>query len=358
MALAFTVTPAGPVPHAERERLLAGPAFGEVFTDHVHHQMVGRPRLARRATRTVGPPPAGPVRSGLPLRAGGLRGHEGLPPPGRLGGHLPAVRQRRADAPLLRPDGHARAPRGVPTSRPWSGWSAPTSGGSANGRDTACTCGAFMIATQRTLGFYQPSAEYLFVVIASPAAATSGQGPRRCRSGLSREYARAAPGGTGAATCGGNYAGTPLAMAEAQRHGCDQVVWLDPAERSLGGGDGHQQRVASGHARADGHPAGRDHSGLASEARPGPGVPGGGGPDQRGTVARGRGVRRPHRDPLPRHLLHGHRPRAQSGARRTPGARGRSAGAAGPVTLRLREELAGLQSGTRPDPYGWVHKLA
>jgi len=30
----------------------------------------------------------------------------------------------------------------------------------------------------------------------------------------------------------------------------------------------------------------------------------------------------------------------------------------GPITMRLREELLGIQYGNRPDPYGWVHKLA
>jgi branched-chain amino acid aminotransferase len=32
-------------------------------------------------------------------------------------------------------------------------------------------------------------------------------------------------------------------------------------------------------------------------------------------------------------------------------------GTAGPVTMRLREELVGIQYGQRPDPYGWVHKI-
>jgi branched-chain amino acid aminotransferase len=32
-------------------------------------------------------------------------------------------------------------------------------------------------------------------------------------------------------------------------------------------------------------------------------------------------------------------------------------GEPGPVTLRLREELLGIQYGHRPDPYGWVHKI-
>ena len=32
-------------------------------------------------------------------------------------------------------------------------------------------------------------------------------------------------------------------------------------------------------------------------------------------------------------------------------------GTPGPVTLRLREELVGIQYGHRPDPHGWVHKI-
>ena len=48
---------------------------------------------------------------------------------------------------------------------------------------------------------------------------------------VTREYARAAPGGTGEAKCGGNYAGSLIAQAEAVRQGCDQVVFLDAVER-------------------------------------------------------------------------------------------------------------------------------
>jgi branched-chain amino acid aminotransferase len=32
-------------------------------------------------------------------------------------------------------------------------------------------------------------------------------------------------------------------------------------------------------------------------------------------------------------------------------------GGAGPVTLRLREALLGIQHGTAPDPYGWIHPI-
>ncbi len=32
-------------------------------------------------------------------------------------------------------------------------------------------------------------------------------------------------------------------------------------------------------------------------------------------------------------------------------------GETGPISMRLRETLIGIQYGTRPDPYGWVHKI-
>ncbi|MCC3262832.1 aminotransferase class IV, partial [Paenibacillus polymyxa] len=48
---------------------------------------------------------------------------------------------------------------------------------------------------------------------------------------VSQGYTRAAPGGTGAAKCGGNYAASLLAQKEAIANGCDQVVFLDAVER-------------------------------------------------------------------------------------------------------------------------------
>src|SRR3546814_20725934 len=48
---------------------------------------------------------------------------------------------------------------------------------------------------------------------------------------ISENYTRAAPGGTGAAKCGGNYASSLVAQAEAIRQGCAQVLLLDAAER-------------------------------------------------------------------------------------------------------------------------------
>jgi branched-chain amino acid aminotransferase len=45
------------------------------------------------------------------------------------------------------------------------------------------------------------------------------------------ELTRAARGGTGAAKCGGNYAASLMAQLEGQKHGCEQVVFLDAVER-------------------------------------------------------------------------------------------------------------------------------
>jgi branched-chain amino acid aminotransferase len=44
-------------------------------------------------------------------------------------------------------------------------------------------------------------------------------------------YVRAFPGGTGAAKCGGNYAGSMIASIEAQKKGFHNVLWLDGIER-------------------------------------------------------------------------------------------------------------------------------
>jgi branched-chain amino acid aminotransferase len=44
-------------------------------------------------------------------------------------------------------------------------------------------------------------------------------------------YVRAFPGGTGAAKCGGNYAGSMLAALGAQQKGFHNVLWLDGIER-------------------------------------------------------------------------------------------------------------------------------
>src|SRR6201997_2801884 len=87
----------------------------------------------------------------------------------------------------------------------------------------------FMFATEAFLGV-RPSHEYLFMMIASSVGSYFKGGEKPVTVWLSDRYTRAAEGGTGAAKCGGNYAASLLAQAEAIEHGCDQVVFLDAAE--------------------------------------------------------------------------------------------------------------------------------
>jgi branched-chain amino acid aminotransferase len=87
----------------------------------------------------------------------------------------------------------------------------------------------FMFATEAFLGV-RPSYEYLFVLIASSVGSYFKGGAKAVTVWLSDRYTRAAEGGTGAVKCGGNYAASLLAQAEAIEHGCDQVVFLDAAE--------------------------------------------------------------------------------------------------------------------------------
>ncbi len=86
----------------------------------------------------------------------------------------------------------------------------------------------FMYASEAFLGV-KPSSEYLYVLIASPVGSYFKSGVKPVSLWVSTEYTRAAPGGTGAAKCGGNYAASLAAQAEAYEHACDQVVFLDTA---------------------------------------------------------------------------------------------------------------------------------
>jgi len=88
----------------------------------------------------------------------------------------------------------------------------------------------FMFANEIFLGV-KPSSDYLFIVIASSVGAYFKTSAPAVSVWVSPDYTRAAPGGTGAAKCGGNYAASLIAQAEATKHGCDQVVFLDAAER-------------------------------------------------------------------------------------------------------------------------------
>ena len=87
----------------------------------------------------------------------------------------------------------------------------------------------FMFASEAFLGV-RPSKQYRFLVIASPAGNYFKSGAPAVSLWVS-DYSRAAPGGTGAAKCGGNSAASLGPTAEAFARGHDQVLFLDAVER-------------------------------------------------------------------------------------------------------------------------------
>jgi branched-chain amino acid aminotransferase len=214
----------------------------------------------------------------------------------------------------------------------------------------------FMFANETFLGV-KPASEYLFVTIASPVGAYFKGGKKSVTVWLSDDYTRAAPGGTGAAKCGGNYAASLVAQAEATRHGCDQVVFLDAAEHKwveeLGGmnvvfvfDDGSLLTPPLGGTILEG--VTRDS--ILTLAR-----------------AEGRTVREA------RYSIDEWRADAASGRLKECFACGTAAvvspigaikstkgdftiGDGGPVTEGLKAKLVGIQRGEIADEYGWVRK--
>ena len=220
-----------------------------------------------------------------------------------------------------------------------------------------------MIATQRGLGVNRPSSSYLYTVIASPAAAYFSGGIRPVSVWLSEEYTRAAPGGTGEAKCGGNYAAAFAGQIQAVDNGCDQVVWLDAVERrwveEMGGmnlffvyGSGPQARIMT--------PAltGTLLPGITRDSllKLGPDL---GFPTEEGRISVDQWRAGCASGELTEVFACG------TAAVITPVGKVKSAtgewvigdGTPGPVTMRLREELVGIQYGSRPDPHGWIHKI-
>jgi len=87
-----------------------------------------------------------------------------------------------------------------------------------------------MIATEAVLGV-KPADKYLCYIILSPVGAYYKGGVNPVKIWISDEYVRVAPGGTGEAKTGGNYAASLFASREAAQKGFDQVLWLDAVHR-------------------------------------------------------------------------------------------------------------------------------
>lgn len=227
--LVFEPTPE-PVPADERARRLEDPGFGRVFTDHMALIEYDEQRGWNSARITARKPfaldPATPVLHYAQEIFEGLK----------------AYRRPDGKAALFRPDANARRFAGsarrmampelpeemfLESIRALVGverdWIPKTEDGSLYLRP-------FMFASGAFLGV-RPASQYTYAVIASAAGGYFKGGAPSVSLWVTREHTRAAPGGTGAAKCGGNYAASLIAQAEAIRHGCDQVVFLDAVER-------------------------------------------------------------------------------------------------------------------------------
>lgn len=232
----------------------------------------------------------------------------------------------------------------------------------------------FMISREVGLGVH-PASSYTYFVIASPAGAYFSGGINPVSVWLSTDYTRAAPGGTGAAKFAGNYAASLAAQASAEKEGCDQVVWLDATEHKyieemggmnlafvFGSEDGGEGEAAG---------AGAENVTLVTPELSGSLLP---------------GVTRLSLLELARDLGYKVEERristdewkeaAKSGAMTEAFACGTAAvvtpvgtvkdesgefqvngGQTGPVTMRLREQLTGIQNGRVADKHGWLYTL-
>ena len=229
--LDFEIRPnPAPVGDAQRNALLANPGFGRIFTDHMvtirYAEGKGwyEPRVEARAPIQLDP--ASAVLHYAQEIFEGLKAY--TMPDGGVAMFRPEANAARFAASARRM-AMAQLPQSAfleslrQIIRIDRQWIPQTEDGSLYLRP-------FAFANEVFLGV-RPAMEYLYMVIASPAGAYFSGGVKPVVLWVSPDYTRAAPGGTGEAKCGGNYAGGLAAQAEAIEHGCDQVVYLDAVER-------------------------------------------------------------------------------------------------------------------------------
>ncbi len=347
-----------PVSEAERTALLADPGFGRIFTDHMVtiRYMDGKGWYDARV-EARGPISMDPASAVLHYAQEIFEGLKAYQTPGGVTMFRPEANAARFSASAAR---MAMAPlpeqlfldslhRLIEIDRAWI----PQADGAS------LYLRPFQLATEAFLGV-RPALEYLYCVIASPVGSYFTGGVKPVSVWVSREYTRAAPGGTGAAKCGGNYAASLVAQGEAAANGCDQALFLDAVERTyvdeLSG-----MNVFFVY----------DDGTLVTPPLTGailPGIT----RDSVMTLARRAGHTVQER-PV---SLDEWRAGAASGRIREAFACGTAAvitpiglvrspegefrvadGGSGAVTMRLRQELVDIQRGRAADEFGWVHRV-
>jgi branched-chain amino acid aminotransferase len=226
----FSVEPTtSPTPDARREEILAAPGFGVHFTDHMI-TAIWTPERGWHDARlhAYGPLSVDPATAVLHYAQEIFEGLKAYAhDDGSVWTFRPeenARRFQRSAARLALPELPvetfvAALDLLVSTDRAWV----------PRGGETSLYLRPFMYASEVFLGV-RPSQHVTFCLISSPAGAYFKGGVRPVSIWLSRDYARAGTGGTGAAKCGGNYAASLLPQQQAAEHGCEQVVFLDAVE--------------------------------------------------------------------------------------------------------------------------------
>jgi branched-chain amino acid aminotransferase len=219
-----------------------------------------------------------------------------------------------------------------------------------------------MLATEAALGV-RPAKEYLFLLFASPSGAYFRQGIKPVSVWISRDYVRAAPGGTGHTKCAGNYAASLVAQRQANLEGCDQVIWLDAKERrfieEMGGMNlffvyqkGSQVVLVTPNLTGSLLPGVTRDSILQLSS-------------ELGYQAEERPITV---DEFEAHIKDGTMTEVfacGTAAVITPVGEVKSKaggfivneGKTGPVAARIRETLLNIQHGHAPDPHGWMHRI-
>ena len=231
MALDFRVDPhPAPTSAERRAELIANPGFGKVFSDHmaIAQWTEGEGWHDARIT-AYGPLSLDPATQVFHYAQSIFEGFKAYrQPDGSIATFRPTAngeRFRRSAHRMALPDLPvedfvAAADTLIRTDAEW----VPTQAGAS------LYMRPFMMATEVGLGV-RPSSEVTFLVLASPSAAYFHGSAKPVTIWLSEDYTRAAPGGTGAAKCAGNYAASLIAQQEALANGCEQVVFLDAVER-------------------------------------------------------------------------------------------------------------------------------
>tara|TARA_R110002072_G_scaffold86774_6_gene195801 strand:- start:22 stop:1101 length:1080 start_codon:yes stop_codon:yes gene_type:complete len=220
-----------PVPGATRQQALADPGFGKLFTDHMVEIDYDADKGGWFAAR-IGP------RQPITLDPAAAVLHYAQ----EIFEGMKAYRYEDGSFALFRPEANARrfndsARRMAMPELPEElflesvrqlvlkdrDWYPEIEGGALYLRP-------FMFASEAFLGV-RPARQYKYMVIASPVGGYFKSGAPAVKIWVSRNYTRAAPGGTGFAKTGGNYAASLVPQDEATAQGCDQVVFLDAVEK-------------------------------------------------------------------------------------------------------------------------------